>query len=242
MSAGRTARRAGLASFVLALSSIAAPATAHLGHIVVSAERYLKLDASEADTRLVVSLTLGETEGRRVLAAADVDHDRTVTQAESDAYLAEWGRGLREELRVEIDGTQVPVSFGEPFLDPIGPVASVPVSAEMVAHLPVTTRDASIVVSDRMVRRDTYDRTEVAFRGHDGAQVIVSGAGRAPSQRELDLAFGPSAGEPMPDEISMRVRYPERPEPTPPWAWPVAGGALVTAATAGWLARRRREK
>lgn len=219
-------------------------AHAHLGHVVVSAERYLKLDASEADTRLVVSLTLGPGEGRAVLAAADTDHDGTVSAAEADAYLAEWGRGLETELRVEIDGAVTPLVFTEPYLDPIGPVASVPVTVEMVAHVPVVTNDADIIVVDRMVRREIFDRTEVAFRGHDGAEIVASGAGRNPTTRELDLAFGRSARLPMPDELAARIRYPNRAAPTPAgataaWPWLIASIAACAAALGIWRLRRR---
>lgn len=234
-------RRATSLSIALALagsSFVASDAQAHLGHIVVSAERYLKIDASEADTRVVVSLTLGEAEGRRVLEAADSDHDGEVTQTEADAYLAEWAQGLREELPVELDGERVDVAFAEPFLDPIGRVRSTPITIEMVAHVPVSSREASITVRDAMVRREIYDRTEVAFRAHDGAEVLVSGAGEVPASRELDLAFGRNLA-PMPDAITMRARYPSRPEPSSvPWAG--VGVAALIGIGVGVFVRRRR--
>jgi hypothetical protein len=226
------------------LAAVLAPAghaAAHLGHIVLNAERYLKLDATDADTRLVVSLTLGAAEGRRVLEAADGDHDGEVSQPEADAYLAEWGRGLHDELPVEVDGQPIDVSFAEPFLDPIGRVAAVPVTVEMVAHLPVSSRHARIVVRDQMVRRETYDRTEIAFRAHDGAEVVHAGGVAEPTARELDLACGRTTGVPMPDVLAMDVLYPERPEPSSPWAY-IGVGVTVAALTslAAVRARRRR--
>jgi hypothetical protein len=235
---GRGATRLACA---LALSSlaVASHAQAHLGHIVVSAERYLKIDASEADTRLVVSLTLGETEGRRVLEAADVDRDGEVTQGEADAYLAEWGRGLHDELPVEVDGASVEVAFSEPFLDPIGRVRAVAVTVEMVAHLPVTSREARITVRDQMVRRESYDRTEVAFRAHDGAEVIAAGEGVEPTSRELDLAFGRTAGRAMPDAITLRALYASRSEPSSvPWL-PLGAVALLGVGVGVYVRRRR---
>lgn len=224
-------------SLALGLAS-APPAAAHLGHIVVSAERYLKIDATEADTRVVVSLTLGETEGRRVLSAADGDHDGEVSQREADAYLDEWARGLRDELAIEVDGERVEAPFREPFFDPIGPVASVPVTVEMVAHVPVSQREATISLHDAMVGRQTFDRTEVAFRAHDGAEVVACGAGDAPDARITDLAFGRSTGLPMPDVVSLRALYPGRAEGSFAWVWliPVALLALTAAA---WRSRRR---
>jgi hypothetical protein len=217
----------------------ASTAAAHLGHIVLNAERYLKLDATDADTRLVVSLTLGATEGRRVLEAADADHDGEVSQAEADAYLAEWGRGLRDELPIEVDGERVDVPFTEPFLDPIGRVADVPVTVEMVAHIPVSTREARIVVRDQMVRRDTYDRTEIAFRAHDGAEVVRAGGLSEPTARELDLACGRTTGVPMPDVLTMDVVFSNRSEPTSPWAYGVPA-ALAAAIVSLGVARARR--
>jgi hypothetical protein len=210
-----------------------------LGHIVLNAERYLKLDATEADTRLVVSLTLGASEGRRVLEAADVDDDGEVTRAEADAYLAEWGRGLENELQIEVDGRAVDVPFTEPFLDPIGRVSDVSVTVEMVAHIAVTARDARIVVHDRMVRRETYDRTEIAFRGHDGAEVVRAGAVAEPTSRELDIASGRTTGAPLPDVLTMDVLYTERAEPTSPWAYLAGGAAIVALAGLAVRARRR---
>lgn len=208
--------------------------------MVLNAERYLKLDASEADTRLVVSLTLGATEGRRVLDAADANRDGQVTQSEADAYLAEWGRGLADELPIAIDGERVSVPFTEPFLDPIGRVAAVPVTVEMVAHLPVSSREARIVVQDRMVRRETYDRTEVAFRSHDGAEVLRSGAGTDPRTRVLDLACGRTTGNPMPDVLTMDVLYPQRREPTSPWTYVAVGAASIAIVSLGVARARRR--
>ena len=234
--ARRRWRQAALVALVLASP---AAARAHLGHIVLNAERYLKLDATDADTRLVVSLTLGATEGRQVLEAADADQDGEVTQSEADAYLAEWGGGLAEELPIEVDGEAVRVPFSEPFLDPIGRVAAVPVTVEMVAHIPVSARQSRIVVHDRMVRRETYDRTEIAFRAHDGAELLRSGGVPDPQGREVDLACGRTTGVPTPEVLTMDVLYPDRSEPTEPWAYAAACCAVVALGLGVARARRR---
>jgi len=42
---------------------------------------------------------------------ADTDADGIVTESERDAYLAQWGRGLRDELPVTLDGERVERSF-----------------------------------------------------------------------------------------------------------------------------------
>lgn len=227
-----------------ALSGVLLPAhaSAHLGHTVVSAERFLKLDVSEADTRLVVSLTLGAAEGRRLLAEADADGDGSVSDAEANAYLAAWAEGLRDELPVEVDGSRVEVVFGEPFLDPIGRVSAVPVTVELVAHLPVEVPQARIVVHDRMVRREIFDRTDVLFRAHDGAEIVASGLGETLTRRELDVAFGPSFQGPMPTAIALVARYPERAKGLSPRVLQrlaAAGVSLVFAVLVGLWQRRR---
>ncbi len=208
----------------------------------------MKLDASEADTRLVVSLTLGPSEGRRLLSEADADGDGVVSEREATTFLDAWGAGLREELPVEVDGARVPLEFTDPFLDPVGRVSAVPVTVEMVAHLPITEREALIVVHDRMVRREIFERTDVLFRGHDGAEIRASGFGESPRRRELDLAFGPSVGRGSPEALSASVRYPNR-APTPSrglrWALVVLVGvalAFLSLVGARALARRLRMK
>lgn len=239
---GRSRRAGGaLLAAVVALSSLTrAPVSAHLGHVVLSAERYLKLDASEDDTRLVVSLTLGAEEGRRVLDAADVDRDGTVTPAESETYMRQWGDGLSDELPVEIDGERVtPLEFTDAFLDPVGAVAAVPVTVEMVAHLPIVRRESSIVFRDEMVGRTRFDRTDVAFRAHDGAELLACGTGETPTGRETSVSFGRAVSPTTPGIFAAHVRYPGRAEALsiPSWAWFAVAGVTLTTLLA--LARRR---
>lgn len=207
-----------------------------------SAERYLKLDASDADTRLVVSLTLGAEEGRRVLEAADLDGDLRVSAEESRAYLQQWTDALRHELPVRVDGRPVEVRFDEPFLDPIGSVADVPVSVEVVAHVPTSGREHVIVFEDRMVRSEVFDRTDVVFEARDGAELLASGLGEAVTERRTRLAFaGRRAAS---NTYSARIRYPnraERPHPMLVAAF-VALGALTLIGFAIHAARTRHRK
>ncbi len=238
----RAGRGCLLALVALTLPLGGATARAHLGHVVLSAERYLKLDASEDDTRLVVSLTLGAEEGRRVLEAADADHSGTVSADESDRYMREWGDGLRDELPVEIDGERVALTFTDAFLDPIGPVQDVPVTVEMVAHLPTHRRESVIVFHDEMVGRTRFDRTDVAFRGHDGAELLACGAGDASvAGRETSVSFGRAVSGTTPDTFSARIRYDGRAEEHQvPWPWIAAG--VVSAAGLAFVLRRRKER
>ena len=77
-------KRGGLAALALLVAVTATPvASAHLGHEVVRAERYLKLDLREGEVRLVVTLTLGEEEGASLMRAADDDGDRKVGEEEA---------------------------------------------------------------------------------------------------------------------------------------------------------------
>jgi hypothetical protein len=205
----RALRWSAALAFLLAVSvSLAGHASAHIGHTIARAERYLKLDATEADTRFVVSITLGEDEGIAVLADVDTDRDGQVSAGEADAYLATWADGLRDELPIEIDGTPIVVEWTEGWLDPLGAVRRVPVTVEMVAHLPLDARDHHVVVRDRMVRREVFDRTDVSFRAHDGAELVHSGASEQPSGIEEDIGF--TREGPTLDVLAADVRYPER--------------------------------
>lgn len=237
---GTLARTGAAAALTLSIAlALAIPARAHVGHVISRAERYLKIDASEADTRVVVSLMLGPDEGQRVLEAADVDGDREVTQAEADLYLAEWAEGLRDELPVTIDGEHAPLSWTDGWLDPIGRVRPVALTVEMVAHLPRGGREQQIVLEDRMVRRETFDRTDVAFRAHDGAELVACGPVAEPiGCAEPDLAI--VRGGTAPSTFAAHVRYPSRAESMR--AIPIALAVLLVAiaSAAGLVISRRR--
>lgn len=227
-----------VAGLVVAGLFVTDRADAHVGHVILRAERYLKLDATDGDTRLVVSLTLGPDEGRRVLESADADADGEVSMAEADRYLAEWAAGLATEIPVEIDGGAIAVAWTDGWLEPAGPVTRTPLTLELVAHLPTNGREHTITFRDAMVRREVYDRTDVAFRGHDGAELVACGRGESPAEIEEDLAL--TAGETV-DAFSARVRFPDRTwlSTAPPWALG-AVVALVVLAIAGTAGARRR--
>jgi hypothetical protein len=229
-----------LALVLVVLASVLAPtaAEAHLGHVILRAERYLKLDASESDTRLVVSLTLGPDEGARVLAAADANGDHDVSQAEADAYLAQWGEGLRTDVPIEIDGEAIDATWTEGYLEPIGPVAATPLTVEITAHLPVTQREHVIRFRDHM-RREVFDRTDVAFRAHDGAELVSCGGGEDPQGVLNDLSFT-ADGTDAPDVLTAHVRYPSRSASSPlTVAVPVAIVVVLAVGLVVWRRRRR---
>lgn len=224
----------------LALLLWASPASAHVGHVILRAERYLKLDVAGRDARVVVSLTLGEGEGRRVLELADGDGDGAVSGAEADAYLAQWGEGLATELPIAVDGEPQTVTWGEGYLDPLGTVREVPVTVEMVARFELAGGEQTVRFEDRMVRREVFERTDVAFRVRDDAELLASGSTEAPEEPVLDLAYGPTfqAGEPV--ALIARVATPE-PEPTmPTWLLPAAAVLALVIVVGLVIARRRR--
>ncbi len=240
----------------LGLTLILAPTTlasAHLGHEVQTAERYLKLDVADDHARVVVSLMLGPAEAARVLAVADRDAgngDGTLTEAEADAYMAGWGEGLATELPIEVDGQPVAVTWGEPYLDPTGPIAARPATVEMVARFPLGAGTHRITFRDHM-QRDSYDRTDVAFRVRDAAELLASGAEEAPEDRVPTLAFAGSRG-PEVFTARVRVRGPredgassgssENEEGAEPWLWLGALAVLGVLGIAALVGRYRRAR
>ena len=213
-------------SIALVASLGANDAHAHLGHVILRAERYLKLDVSGHRARVVVSLTLGVDEGSRVLAAADTDGDGEVSDPERDAYLAQWAEGLRTELPVSVDGQHVELEWGEGWLEPTGRVRRTAVTVEMVAELELEGGEQTVTIEDRMVRRDVFERTDVAFRARDGAELVRSGADEAPTEAIEDFTYGAGFHQGEPVELRAVLRTPA-PEPEVPWPW--IGGAVVLA-------------
>jgi hypothetical protein len=233
--------RRGAVLVLLGALALASTARAHLGHDVARAERYLKVDVAAHTARVVVSLTLGAAEGGRLLRAADADGDGLVSEAERDAYLAGWGAGLANELPIELDGERQPAVWGEPYMDPIGPVQAVPVTVEMVARVELGGGRQTLRVTDTMVRREVYDRTDVAFRARDGASLVASGLEAAPTEPVPDLAYGASeANASTPVVLAAVLETPERPGAVP---WPVVIGAIALLVIFGAsvvIVRRRR--
>jgi hypothetical protein len=225
-------RRADATSFLLALAviAVAAPARAHLGHVVQRAERYLKIEGSAEGVRIVVSLTLGPDEAIRVLDAADADGDGTVTQPEADDYMRSWAEGLGTELPIELDGEPVRVEWAEPFLDPVGPIRPLPASVELVTRVPAAEGVHVVTVRDRM-RAETFDRTDVSFRVRDGARLLRSGPGDRPTESVRQLAYGPAGTRNYVDVLTAELELPAASDPTDsrprtPW-WIGAVAAVV---------------
>lgn len=230
-------RRAWIALALLLWPTLA---SAHVGHVILRAERYLKLDVSGRDARVIVSLTLGEEEGQRVLELADADGDGAVTAAESDAYLAQWGEGLATEVPVRVDGELQALTWGDGYLDPLGEVREVPVTVEMVARFELAGGEQTVRVEDRMVRREVFERTDVAFRVRDDAELLASGSTETPSEPILDLSYGPSFQQGEPVVLTTLLTTP-LPEPTAGGlVLPIVAAFVVVLLGGGLMLSRRR--
>jgi hypothetical protein len=228
------------AAGVLMLSAV--PAAAHLGHVVVRAERYIKIEAAPGEARVVVSMSLGANQMYAVMAAADGDGNRDgkVSPEEAEAYLARWGQGLEEELPIELDGKPAKVRWGEGYLTPLGPLQVGAGVVEMVARIPLDGGRHTIVVRDRM-RPEVADRTDVAFRARDGAELVATGMGET-DRVIADMAYGPqlvAAGKA--DAITAVVDVPGLSQ-AGRWGLFVALGLLVAVALVSWVALRRRAR
>jgi hypothetical protein len=183
---------------------------------------------------------MGPGEMYSVLAAADADGDRDgrVTPEEATAYLDRWGEGLTEELPIELNGRRVQVAWAEGHLAPLGPVRAVPGVVEMVARVPLDGGRHTLVVRDRM-RPEVADRTDVAFRVRDGAELIASGVTPEPDRPMADLAYGPdlvAAGKA--DAITAVIDVPglTRGQRLAGYG---AVGLLMLLAAGSWIALRR---
>ncbi len=215
----------------------ASPARAHLGHVVDRAERYVKLDVTPGDARIVVSLTLGPAEMASVLGAADADRDGRVTDEEADAYVRTWSAGLDEELAVRIGGERVDLVWGEPFLEPAGAVRPVVGTVELVGHAVLGAGRVPIVFEDRM-QRPVFDRTDVSLEARNGVHLVAAGPGEAPAGNVPRFAFGPEA--PRPVVFAAVVDTPEalvpRADRRPILLWML--GAMTAAAALAFGASR----
>lgn len=233
----RAERTLALAALVLVAS--AAPAEAHLGHDVLRAERYLKIEVAPTGARFVVSLTLGPAEMATILERADADSDGTVTQAEADAYMGQWAEGLKSDLPVTVDGEAVTLAWGEPYFDPLGAVRPVNGTVEMVARLPLDGGEHTIALADDM-RLESLERTDVRLTAEPPVELLAAGPGAEPPADEVveDFYYG-NDSRAAPDAVSLRVNVPgwtrwQR------WSF-LGGGVLVVllAVVAWWRVRKR---
>lgn len=247
-----TSRRFGVALLVLAVLGAVAlsglqPSTAeaHLGHVVLRAERYLKLDVEPQSARFVVSLTLGADETVRVLVAADADEDGEVTPSEAEAYVLEWGRALSEELLFELDGEPFGLDFSEPWLDPLGPTVPAPSMAEslsgvveLVAMIPLDGGRHILRWRDRMdVSR--FDRTDVVVSAQPGVTLHAVGPSEHPSDLDERFAY---ASHDVPEVVTAIVEVAGL-SPIERALVFVAVGLTAMLVVAAWIAlalRRRR--
>ena len=232
------------APLAIALAALVVPdaAAAHLGHVVVRAERYLKVDATPAEARIVVSLSMGPAEASRVLREADGDENGDVTAAEAEAYLAQWAAGLRREVPITLDGEEVDVEWRDGWLDPIGRTRNVPLTAELVAHVPLEGGEHTLSFRDEMPRREAFDRTDVAFRARDGAELVASGVGPSPTTPTPELSYGPSGIGRGPILLTAVLRVPGSPGPSTTTITAVVVVVVVVVVGFYFFVSRRRSR
>ena len=166
-------------------------AQAHLGHVVLRAERYLKVDVEPEALRVVASLTLGPTEMERILRDADTNEDGSVDASEADVYMQTWGEGLAEELRIEVDEEWVEVIWGDAYLDPHGVIRSVAGSVEMVARVDLDPGTHRIRLRDSMPT-GALDRTDIVIRTQPGGLVRGCTYGEQEHDCSTPLALPPA--------------------------------------------------
>ncbi len=192
---------------VLLATSLATKADAHLGHYVVSAERYIKLDLSPDEARIVVSLSLGASAAERLLTPADRDRDGNVSQSEAETYLSAWARGLATELPIELDGQLSHARYGEGVLAPLGVIHPEALTVEMVARIPLGPGEHTIRIQDRM-DLSRFERTDIAFRTRDGIALVASDLGPNPDAVHTDLYYASNWDPRGGRFITARVRVP----------------------------------
>lgn len=204
-------------------------AHAHLGHLVLRAERYVKIDAAPGEVRVVVSLMLGPTETRGAIEPADTDEDGSVSRVEADAYLLGWAAELKNEIVISVDGAPAAeVVWRDGVLEPIGPIAAQPLTVEMIAHVAIRGGEHRVAVRDTMDLA-RFERTDVAFHARDGATLVRAGLGAEPRELERELSFGREFSPTRGRVFTSVIATPE--DPTSP-LWFVAIGAALLAITA----------
>ncbi len=215
------------------LAAWASSGRAHVGHDVLRAERYLKVHIEAEGVRVVASLILGEQETIQAMHAADADGDGVVSQEEADGYMARWGEGLSQELRITIDGEQVDVPWGEPYFDPLGSIAPLPGAVEMIGRIPLDGGEHTLELRDGM-QREKFDRTDVVFQVGEGAELKLAGPVGEASEDQTRFFF---TNEPAGPE-SFEATF-ELPGLTTMQRWGIGGGGLATLVFAVLALRRR---
>lgn len=244
------ARQLSFAIVVLNLAcSTPAVTRAHLGHLSLRAERYLKLDVRNDYVRTVMSLQLEGSESFRAREHVDTDHDGTMTASEVRHALDQWRVQLRRELAFTIDGRPAGARWEEGVIVPLGAVRTTSTTIELVTRvaLPPGPR-ARIELRDALTFAGLQS-TELRLEANDGMR--FERAGVAPTTgvtpRATLVEVSPNA---RPRTIVVVARRASAASSGSTGEWSPLGSfvmffALVLAATvltAGMMVRRRRAK
>ena len=173
------------ASFVVAQPR---PATAHpLGNFTVN--RYVRLEPQANVIHILYVLDMAEIPTFQEMNVIDRDRNGLVSDDERDIYLAQRLPEFARNLRLAVNGTQLPVraesgtlSFG----DGQGGLKILRIDATFLAELPSGLRSG---VLDAQFRDGNYDERlgwkEIVVRGTEGAAVRQSSVGAENASDEL---------------------------------------------------------
>jgi hypothetical protein len=237
-----------------ALLSVAAPAAAHVSPSVDTNNRYLNVTPMADRVRFSYTVLIGETPGRMARHALDLDGDRTVSEAEANAWGQDLARRVQAALEVTIDGHVVPVVWSEVFvgMDDRGTDAgafSLDLIAWLCAPTPGARREVDIV--DHFALTPPGE-TEVRISDEPGVRVEVSRVGQndlvgrvarfeataAPLSDGLHLVYAVKDATPLADG-----RCPVAPKPTKATSrWPLVVGGIAALAIALLVALRLRPR
>lgn len=106
-------RRLVLAAIVAAIPWAAAPAGAHVAPSEDTNNRYVKLTPMADRVRVAYTILVGQRPGRAARAALDRDRDRTLSDAEVQAWADDLAAQVRRSLELRVDGAPAPVTWSE---------------------------------------------------------------------------------------------------------------------------------
>ncbi|MCC7538545.1 MAG: hypothetical protein IT379_20140 [Deltaproteobacteria bacterium] len=149
-------------------------ARAHLGHLSLRAERYLKLDVRNDTVRAVMSLQLEGAESLRAREHVDADHDGTMTAREVQDALGQWRAQLRRELAFTVGGRPAAARWDEGVIVPIGPVRTTSTTIELVTRVALPAGERVRIELRDALTFAGLQSTELRLEPNDGIRFEVA--------------------------------------------------------------------
>ncbi len=227
------------------------------GHVAPSVDdnnRYLKLTPLGDRVRLVYTVFFGEIPGASERRTVDADHDGRISDAEAHAFGVRLGGEVAAGLQVEIDGRTAPVTWTTVDAGMGTPdVAAGAFSIDLVASLclPRFRGQHRVVLRDRF-RIPHPGETEAKIEDSPGVTIDRAHVGPVDDPGH-DFRFAGPGGPIEDDGVELVFTASDKAPVTAdgacvesgggtsrvPWIAAIAGGAVVAAALAFWLLRRR---